>query len=145
MEIIDWLNHHCLHRRISITILIPVSMSLPFRLATSLKATSSKVISISFHRFLLIFQPTQQLLIHSDCCFTPSLNCFAARYSPLDFVARCSTNLIHESLHFSQMIWSTQRLKFEADCSFLAREPPLPEMDKIYFCKRIYGSFPCRE
>lgn len=112
MEIIDWLNHHCLHHRISIITITLVSSCLrSIQLAISFKATtSSLVIFINFHRSLLIFQPIpQQALIHSHCCSTtPYLSCFAAKYSPI---------LTRGFLHFLRMIWSAQKSKFEVGCS----------------------------
>lgn len=139
MEIIDWLNHHCLRRQISITITTLVSNCLlSILLAISLKTTTSSMpIFINFHRFLLIFQliPQQALIRFHYCSTTPSLNCFAARYSP---------NLTLEFLHFLRMIWSAQRSKFEAGCSSSAKELLQLGMEKICSCRRICGSFPCR-
>lgn len=112
MEIIDWLNHHCLHHRISIITITLASNCLRFnRPAISFKATtSSLVIFINFHRSLLIFQPNpQQALIHSHFYSTPPyLSCFAAKCSPI---------LTRVFLHFIRMIWSAQKSKFEAGCS----------------------------
>ena len=138
MEIIDWLIHRLYHRiRITTTTLVSQSL-LSLLQATRFRATSSIVIFIIHcHCSLLTYQPIlQQAPIHSHCCSTPSL-----RY----FDARCSPNLTRVLLHFHQMIWSTQRSEFEAGCSSWAKESLLLGTEKIDFCRRICGSFPCRE